>query len=159
MSLLCSNFAFLEHVKTEFTSLYKEKRIEKANAYGLDKDFGPHLRSAMHYYNSNSERLRREAKVENLVKQIESMKAVMGRNINLALERGENLQELVEKSDQTRRDSLVFKKRGDHLKKIMMWQNMKYSFVLGGLAFGLVWLFVSCMCGLNLSRCIPNQGS
>jgi hypothetical protein len=146
-------------VKTEFTSLYKERRIENANAYGLDKDFGPHLRSAMHYYNSNSERLRREAKVENLAKQIESMKAVMGRNINLALERGENLNKLVEKSDQTRRDSLVFKKRGEHLKKTMMWQNMKYSFFLGGLAFGLVWLFVSCMCGLNLSRCIPNQGN
>lgn len=146
-------------MKTEFTSLYKERRIEKANAYGLDKDFGPHLRSAMHYYNSNSERLRREAKVENLVKQIESMKAVMGRNINLALEREGNLHKLVEKSDQTRRDSLVFKKRGEHLKKITMWQNMKYSLFLGGLAFGLVWLFVSCMCGLNLSRCIPNQGS
>lgn len=146
-------------MKTEFTSLYKERHIEKANAYGLDKDFGPHLRSAMHYYNSNSERLRREAKVENLVKQIESMKAVMGRNINLALEREGNLHKLVEKSDQTRRDSLVFKKRGEHLTKIMLWQNMKYSFFLGGLAFGLVWLFVSCMCGLNLSRCIPNQGS
>jgi hypothetical protein len=146
-------------VKTEFTSLYKEQRIEKANAYGLDKDFSPHLRSAMHYYNSNSERLRREAKVENLVKQIESMKTVMGRNINLALERGENLQMLADKSDQMRRDTQVFKKRGSHLKKTMMWQNTKYSFFLGGLVVGLVWLFVSCICGLNFSRCIPKQGS
>lgn len=146
-------------MKTEFTSLYKERRIEKANAYGLDKDFGPHLRSAMHYYNSNIERLRREAKVENLVKQIESLKTVMGRNINLALERGENLQMLAEKSDQMRRDTQVFKKRGNHLKKTMMWQNTKYSFFLGGLAVGLVWLLMSCICGLNFSRCIPKQGS
>jgi hypothetical protein len=157
--LYSRNFAFLEHVKTEFTSLYKERRIEKANAYGLDKDFGPHLRSAMHFYNSNGERLRREAKVEDLVKQIESMKTVMGRNIHLALERGENLDSLVEKSDKMQKDSLVFKKRGNQLMKIMRWQNVKYSCLLGGLVICLVWVFVSCLCGFNLSRCISNQGS
>jgi hypothetical protein len=157
--LLSRNFAFLELVNTEFTSLYKERRIEKANAYGLDKDFGPHLRSAMHYYNSNGERLRREAKVEDLVKQIESMKTVMGRNIHLALERGENLDNLVEKSDKMQKDSLVFKKRGNQLKKTIRWQNMKYACCLGGLVICLVWFFVSCLCGLNLSRCIQDKGS
>jgi hypothetical protein len=157
--LYSRNFAFLEHVKTEFTSLYKDRRIEKANAYGLDKDFGPHLRSAMHFYNSNGERLRRDAKVEDLVKQIESMKTVMGRNIHLALERGENLESLVEKSDKMQKDSLVFKKRGNQLMKIMRWQNMKYTCCLWGLGIGLVWFFVSCLCGLNLARCIPDKES
>lgn len=154
-STCCSCFLFLQHVRDEFRSLYKERRIEKANAYGLDKDFGPHLRSAMHYYNTNHEKFQREAKVEDLRLQMESLKVIMGRNITLLLERGENLEMLVDKSNQMMGDTAVFKKRSRQLRSLMQWQYYKTSCLLTFLVIGVVWLGLSCVCGFNFSRCIP----
>lgn len=154
---LCSCFQFLEHVRDEFRSLYKERRIEKANAYGLDKDFGPHLRSAMHYYNTNREKLQRDSTVEDLRLQVESLKVIMGRNITLLLERGENLEALVDKSNQMMGDTQVFKKRSRQLKTRMRWQYHKNSCLLAFLVIGVVWIGLSCVCGFNFSRCIPHN--
>jgi len=149
----------LQHVKDEFRSLYKERRIEKANAYGLNKDFSPHLRSAMHYYNTNSTKFAREAKVGGLLEQVESMKLVMGRNINLLLERGEQLDMLVDKSNQMMDDTAVFKKRSGQLKSQMRWQYYKNSCLCMFLVAGIIWLGLSCACGFNFSRCIPDKSS
>jgi len=149
----------LQHIRDEFRSLYKEKRIEKVNAYGLDKDFGPHIRSAMHYYNTNREKFAREAKVEELRQQVESMKLVMGRNINLLLDRGEQLDMLVDKSNQMMDDTAVFKKRSGQLKSQMRWRYYKNSCLCMFLVAGIIWLGLSCMCGFNFSRCIPDKSS
>lgn len=157
--LIYSCFKFLQHVRDEFRSLYKERRIEKANAYGLDKDFGPHLRSAMHYYNTNREKLAREAKVEGLLEQMESMKLVMGRNINLLLERGEQLDMLVDKSNEMMDGTSVFKKRSGQLKSQMRWRYFKNSCLCTALAVVALWFFLSCACGFNFSRCIPDKHS
>lgn len=150
-------FKFLNHVKDEFRSLYRERRIEKANAYGLDKDFGPHLRSAMHYYNTNSTKFARETKVEALKAQVESMKDVMGRNIQLQLDRGEQIDSLVEKSSQMMDDTKVFKKRSGQLKSQMRWRYYKNSVVCMFLVVGLIWLIASGICSFNFSRCIPDK--
>lgn len=152
-------FKFLNHVKDEFRSLYKERRIKRAHAYGLDKDFGPHLRSAMHYYNSNLLNLAREAKVEGLREQVESMKLVMGRNINLLLQRGEQLDALEEKSKVLMEDTEVFKKRSSQLKSHMWWQYYKTSCLLMFLVVGVIWLIFSSICGFNFSRCMPSNSS
>jgi vesicle-associated membrane protein 7 len=152
-------FLFLHHAKDEFRSLYKERKIEKANAYGLNKDFGPHLRSAMHYYNTNREKLARDAQVADLQDQIESMKMVMGRNINLLLQKGEQLDMLVDKSNQMMDDTSVFKKRSGQLKSQMRWRYYKNSCLCSVLAFVAIWFFLSCACGFNFSRCIPDNSS
>jgi vesicle-associated membrane protein 7 len=152
-------FLFLHHAKDEFRSLYKERKIEKANAYGLNKDFGPHLRSAMHYYNTNREKLARDAQVADLQDQIESMKMVMGRNINLLLQKGEQLDMLVDKSNQMMDDTSVFKKRSGQLKSQMRWRYYKSSCLCSVLAFVAIWFFLSCACGFNFSRCIPDNSS
>jgi vesicle-associated membrane protein 7 len=152
-------FLFLHHAKDEFRSLYKERKIEKANAYGLNKDFGPHLRSAMHYYNTNREKLARDAQVADLQDQIESMKMVMGRNINLLLQKGEQLDMLVDKSNQMMDNTSVFKKRSGQLKSQMRWRYYKNSCLCSVLAFVAIWFFLSCACGFNFSRCIPDNSS
>ena len=113
----------------------------------------------MHYYNANREKFQREAKVEDLREQVENMKTIMGRNINLVLERGENLEMLMDKSNQMVEDTAVFKKRSGQLKSRMRWQYYKYSCLLTFLVIGVVWLGLSCVCGFTFSRCIPDGSS
>lgn len=113
----------------------------------------------MHYYNTNREKLARDEKVQDLQEQVESMKLVMGRNINLLLERGEQLDMLVDKSNQMMDDTSVFKKRSGQLKSQMRWRYYKNSILCTALAIVAVWFILSCACGFNFSRCIPDNSS
>lgn len=105
------NFAFLEHVEKEFRRLHKPNRIKDANAYSLDATFKPNVRDAMHHYNTNHKSLAREESVQNVMAKVQDLKEVMNRNINLLLERGNQLDELLDKSDLLQQDAKVFKKK------------------------------------------------
>ena len=119
------NFVFLEHVQKEFTKLFKPDRISKANAYSLDKIFKPNMRSAMHYYNINHQSLAREESVQKVMAKVQDLKEVMNRNINLLLERGENLDALLDKSDLLQEDAKVFKKKS----RVMLRQQQRKYYV------------------------------
>jgi hypothetical protein len=105
------NFAFLDHICADFTKQYRKSRIEKANAYALDKAFTPKVRTAMHYHNVNHKTIAQEERVKKLLTKVDYMKRVMGVSINLLLEKGENLQKLVQKSDELETDAKIFRKK------------------------------------------------
>eukprot|EP00934_Nitzschia_sp_Nitz4_P006628 Nitzschia sp. Nitz4//scaffold3_size479765//123077//123949//NITZ4_000053-RA/size479765-processed-gene-0.65-mRNA-1//1//CDS//3329550617//6618//frame0 len=131
-------FAFLQAVNRDFVSTYTARRIRNCNAYAMDKDFKPTLRSTLDYYNLNRAKLSRDQKINALMAQIEDMKAVLGRNITLLLERETKIDRLVEKSERTRRDSLIFKKKSIRVKRELRQKSYKLWFLIAGLIATLI---------------------
>ena len=136
------NFAFLQAVAGDFTAFYSARRIRNCNAYALDKEFRPKMRSALDYYNTNAKTLSRDTKINALMSQVEDMRTVLGRNLQLLIDREVRIDRLVEKSQQTRRDSLVFMQKSIRLKREARNKSMKLSLLIGGSFLLLVLIFI-----------------
>jgi hypothetical protein len=63
--------------------------------------------------------------------EVDSLKQIMGRNINMIIERGEKVENLQGESKKLAEMAAVFKKNSKKLKKQMLWQNAKYGMVVG----------------------------
>lgn len=87
----------------------------------------------MDYYNVNRTTLSRDHKINALVAQVEDMKTVLGRNITLLLEREGKIDRLMQKSEQTRRDSMVFKRKSIRMKKEARQKSYKLWFLIAGM--------------------------
>ena len=151
------NFAFLNRMYVEFTRLYSEKRIQGANAYGMEKTFRPNMRSAMHYYNVNHDKISQEPKVAKLITQVQDLTKIMGIHMNLLLERGETLESMAVRSDELQDEAQVFYKRSKVMKRHQRRRYYKSMFLWGGFIgvivlalFGLLFIRI---CGIDLSKC------
>ena len=155
-----SNFNFLEGLETDFTKEYKESRIAKAKALGLQKKFLPSIRSKMHYYNTNHTKLCREQKVQNMLDKIDDMKTVLNKNIRLLVRRQEEqLDDMLELSTSMKRDSVVFKKRAEVLLVSQKRKRaMQYCFMTT-FGLGLCYLLLAAGCGFTLAACREKQPS
>ena len=149
----CSNFAFLQAVARDFTARYTPRKINNANAYAMEKDFAPNMRTSMHYYNTNQTRLSRDEEINRLLTKVEDLKAVLGKNLTLLLEREEKLESLVQKSEQTRIDSMVFKKRTKQVRRQNFIQSNKLTIMIVVGALMLIYIIVTAKCGLTFKKC------
>lgn len=154
------NFGFLQAIARDFGGKYTKRRIKNANSYALDKDFKPVLRSQMHHYNVHRQQIMQEEnpQIDNLLAQVEDLKSVLGRNLNLLLERDEYIDNLMDKATQARRDSLVFKKKSVRVKKQ---SQMKEYKMCGLIIFGIfmfVYLVLISACGFDFKYCRRQEG-
>lgn len=117
----------------DFSAKYSARRIRNCNAYALDKDFRPSMRTTLDYYNKNANTLSRDQKINALIAQVEDMKSLLGRNITLLLERETRIDRLVESSNQARRDSLLFKRQSLRMKREMRNKSYKLWFLIAGI--------------------------
>ena len=82
------------------------------------------------------------------------MKHVLGRNINLLLEREQKLDRLVNKSNQLKEETQVFKKRAQQVKKQESWKNYKYAALILFIIMIFIYLILATACGgVTLSGC------
>eukprot|EP00545_Synedropsis_sp_CCMP1620_P003447 CAMPEP_0119009956 /NCGR_PEP_ID=MMETSP1176-20130426/4702_1 /TAXON_ID=265551 /ORGANISM="Synedropsis recta cf, Strain CCMP1620" /LENGTH=267 /DNA_ID=CAMNT_0006962541 /DNA_START=67 /DNA_END=870 /DNA_ORIENTATION=- len=154
------NFDFLDGLETHFTKEYKESRIAKAKRLGFQKKFLPSLRSKMHYFNVNHTKLARDAKVQTLLNKIEDMKSVLDSNIRLVLRnQEEQLDEMVERSSEMKRESVVFKKRADILLQSNKRKQKMRCFVYGIFGVACFYLLLAAGCGFTFSACRVRQSS
>jgi hypothetical protein len=63
--------------------------------------------------------------------EIDSLKQIMARNIDMIIDRGEKTGQLEKESKQLNEMAAVFKKNSKKLKRHMLWQNAKHGLVLG----------------------------
>jgi Synaptobrevin len=143
----CSNFAFLQQIQTEFAKQNRWRRISTANAYALDKTFAPNFRSAIHYYNSNHSKLRQDDKIRALTAKVEDMKAVMGRNIELSLQRAAKLESMIEKTDEMQMATQVFYKKAKVVKKQRVRKLYRVYITLAAVVVGLLYFLLVPYCG------------
>ncbi|KAL3903740.1 MAG: hypothetical protein SGILL_010332 [Bacillariaceae sp.] len=150
------NFAYLQALAHDFGGRYSKRRIRNANTYGMDKDFKPMMRSTMHHYNINREDLMREANVNQLLAKVEDLKNVLGRNMELLLERDQQLDSLMDKATQARRDSMVFKKKTVKAKKVMMMKSYKMWFLICMSLTVFFYVIITSICGFGFQHCRNN---
>jgi Synaptobrevin len=145
-----SNFAFLQQIQTEFTKQNRARRIANANAYGMDKKFSPYFRSTVHYYNVNHGKLRQEEKVTKLLAQVEDMKEIMGRNIQLSMRRAANMEKLVGISESLELDTEVFYKRAKTDLKRRQRKYFRVYLTMVVMALTVLYMILVGVCGWSL---------
>ena len=140
-------------IEQEFTKMFRSGRINTANAYSLTNNFSPTMRSSMHYHNIHAKEIRQDDKVKALLIRTENIRTVMGRNLNMILERGEKFNTLLSKSEALNKDAQVFKKKSKQAKNMM---QRKYYFWYAICALVLaVFLYMTVVstCGIRLEYC------
>ena len=111
----------------------------------------------MDYYNTNRATLGRDEKVNQLMAQVEDMKTVLGRNIQLMLEREHKVNSLLETSEQARKDSLVFRKKSIYMKRQQRAKNRKLWCLIAGILLVIVYTIITTFCGFRLQKCISSD--
>lgn len=108
-----------------FNDKFKEQAMQAKTSYALNDQFKPILKEKMTYYNSE-----KANKFKNIRDKIEETKDLMIQNIDKALERGEKLDILVEKTGDLNQNSQTFKNNAKKLKNQVWWQNFKICIMI-----------------------------
>ncbi len=101
------NYSFLDDAESKFSKSYAAFQVTKAKAYGMEKNFSKELAKLVYFYNENRSTMVRQEKVDVLLNKVNDLKCIMGRNIDMVLEREGKLVELVEQSDSMLKDTEV----------------------------------------------------
>jgi Synaptobrevin len=156
---LFSAFAFLEAVQTDLLKKFRTNRIQRCKAMDLDADFKPTLRTTIHHYNVHAASIGREQKTQALMTQVQDLKQVMGRNIQLMLDNTTKVDILLDKSDSMMADANMFKKRA---KVSRQKQRQKYYMMTGicvVLGFFMLYMVMIGVCGVGLTQCRASSSS
>ncbi|KAL7505375.1 hypothetical protein ACHAXN_002870 [Cyclotella atomus] len=141
------NFNCLDDARNKFTSSYSPAKITKAKAYEMDKAFRRELGKIVHYYNENRTKFARQDKVNKMLDQIDDLTKVLGRNIDMVLEREAKLEDLVQQSESMMEDTKVFQRRSVKLKKKARRDYLKWYLVAGAVGVLMVFRIVAGMLG------------
>lgn len=136
------SLAFLERVKLDFKKRYGGGKADTAVTKSLSKEFGPIMKEHMKYIMDHVDEIGKLLKVK---AQVSEVKSIMLENIDKALDRGENLTILADKTENLRSQAQDFKKQGTQIRRKMWYQNMKIKLVVLGILLLLVliiWLSV-----------------
>ncbi|KAK4265753.1 hypothetical protein QN277_026767 [Acacia crassicarpa] len=136
------SIAFLERVKADFKKRYGGGKADTAVGKSLNKEFGPAMKEHMKYIIDHAEEIEKLIKVK---AQVSEVKSIMLENIDKAIDRGENLTILADKTETLKSQAQDFKKQGTQIRRKMWYQNMKIKLVVLGILLLLVlviWLSV-----------------
>ena len=152
------NFTYLQDIQKSFSSQYSLTKIQRVNAYAMDKSFSPVVTSHMHHFNVHRNELRNENRVKEMTSRVETLKGALDENIKLLLKRDTYIDNLVEQSNDLMIESKVFSKQGDKLKKVMRKKTRLYRMILVAFGACLFYFMLSAMCGFDLSACRASEG-
>ncbi|KAG6668114.1 hypothetical protein I3843_01G140500 [Carya illinoinensis] len=136
------SIAFLERMKADFRKRYGGGKADTAMAKSLNKEFGPIMKEHMKYIIDHAEEIEKLLKVK---AQVSEVKSIMLENIDKALDRGEHLANIVDKTEDLRKQAQLYKEKGTQIRRKMWYQNMKIKLVVLGILFLLVliiWLSI-----------------
>eukprot|EP00730_Choanoeca_flexa_P008320 TRINITY_DN12475_c0_g9_i2.p1 TRINITY_DN12475_c0_g9~~TRINITY_DN12475_c0_g9_i2.p1 ORF type:complete len:253 (+),score=47.67 TRINITY_DN12475_c0_g9_i2:41-760(+) len=117
-------FAFLAQISKDF-SPYKNG-AHKAIAYGYNREFSPVLQRQMAAYSKNGG-------ADPLAKargEVDAVKNVMVENIQKVLQRGEQIDIMVDKAEDLEGEAKRFQTSARKLKNKMWWQNQRFCLLL-----------------------------
>lgn len=111
-------FNFLEHIKSEYTENYRDKRSLK--------DLKQFMNERVEFYSSNPT----ADKLLNLSSKIEEIKEITHQNINDLITRGENIKDIQEKALRLSGSAVLFQKQTDQVRCTLCKKNMKMNIYL-----------------------------
>lgn len=123
-------YAFLAEIKRKFQSGTMAMRAVTPRSHELDGEFGMVLGQNMEKFskpaNDNLSMLR---------SQVDEVKDVMTQNIEKVLERGERLDDLVDKTNDLEASAQTFQKTATKLRRKYWWKNTKMMMILAVVIF------------------------
>ncbi|KAA3456202.1 vesicle-associated membrane protein 724-like protein [Gossypium australe] len=129
------SIAFLERMKVDFKKRYGGGKADTAMAKSLNKEFGPVLKEHKKYIIEHAEEIEKLLKVK---AQVSEVKSIMLENIDKAIDRGESLTTLAEKTENLHDQAQAYKKQGTKIRRKMWYRNMKIKMVVLGILLLLV---------------------
>jgi vesicle-associated membrane protein 72 len=87
-----------------------------------------------------------QEKINAVKKQIEDTRLVMADNIDKVLERGERLDDVMDKSEAMKDTANTFRQKGKGLRRKMWWQNMKMKLIIAAVVIVLILLLFFGIC-------------
>lgn len=132
------NFAFLDDIETVVrgSSLYKPNYFAKV------------LEQKMEFYNNPKNDI-----TSAIQQKIDDAKDIMTENIGKILDRGDNLDNLLGKSDDILKKSDTFRTRANDLKTQMCWNQWKYILMIFGAVIVIILIILMIICNPNFSKC------
>ena len=119
----------------------------------MEKSFSIDIRMTMHKYNIDPNAGKAHS-VAALHAQVEDLKNVMGQNIYILLQRGENLESIVDRAGSLEQMANVFKKRTKRVHNEMKTKSIKYKLCIGFTVFMVCYIVGASFCGVYYQHCI-----
>ncbi|KAJ1691889.1 hypothetical protein LUZ63_016044 [Rhynchospora breviuscula] len=134
--------ACLDRIKDDFLKKYGGGKAATAQANGL-KEFGSKIKEEMKYCMEHKEEVSKLARVQ---QQVDEVKGIMLENIDKALNRGTQLEVLVDKTDTLRDQASEYRQKGTQLRKKMWIQNMKVKLIVFAIIIALILIIILSVC-------------
>ncbi|CAK6974176.1 vesicle-associated membrane protein 7 [Scomber scombrus] len=144
-------FSFLSEVKKRFQTTYGS-RAQTALPYAMNSEFSSTLAAQMKHHSDP----RGSDRVTETQMQVDDLKGIMVRNIDLVAQRGEKLELLIDKTENLVDSSVTFKTTSRNLARAMCMKNLKLTIVIVLVCLVVLYIIVSAACGgLTWHSCDP----
>ncbi|XP_062596666.1 vesicle-associated membrane protein 8-like isoform X1 [Saccostrea cucullata] len=124
-------YAYLAEIKRKFQSGTLSMRAVSAGHHELDSDFGFIMAQDMEKFSKPGA----GDHVSALRSQVDDVKNVMTQNIERVLDRGERLENLIDKTEELEASSSQFQKTAKKIRKKYWWKNTKMMIIIGVVVF------------------------
>lgn len=138
-------YTMLDEVYRSFVGMFGV-RWEHANAYDLNKDFHRTLLAIGERYEHNH-RASGDKALANVKNQIADVTTIISDNIKVALERGEHLESLLDKTDDLTETSTTFRKKTQVVRRKMWWSLARVWVLIAVIVVIVIYIGVSVGCG------------
>ncbi|KAI3351266.1 hypothetical protein L3Q82_005818 [Scortum barcoo] len=118
-------FSFLSEVKKRFQTTYGS-RAQTALPYAMNSEFSSTLAAQMKHHSDP----RGSDRLTETQMQVDDLKGIMVRNIDLVAQRGEKLELLIDKTENLVDSSVTFKTTSRNLARAMCMKNLKLTVVI-----------------------------
>jgi len=146
-------FTLLDNLKRDFTEAYGD-RARSAVAYSFNADFERTIAHHMDAANVVGESAGSE-KISLIHEEIEQVKQVMIKNIELLLERGERIELLVQKTEELDLHAMQFHRSTRSLHRSFRCANLRLSIIILFFILAVLYVIGASACGgLVLPKCI-----
>uniref|UniRef100_A0A3Q3D447 Vesicle-associated membrane protein 7 n=1 Tax=Hippocampus comes TaxID=109280 RepID=A0A3Q3D447_HIPCM len=135
-------FSFLSEIKRRFQTTYGS-RAQTALPYAMNSEFSSTLAAQMKHHSDP----RGSDRLTETQMQVDDLKGIMVRNIDLVAQRGEKLELLIDKTENLVDSSVTFKTTSRNLARAMCMKNLKLTFVVVLVCLVIIYIIVSASCG------------
>ncbi|KAL5206776.1 hypothetical protein ABZP36_034985 [Zizania latifolia] len=135
--------ALLDMIKEDFNKRYAGGKAATAAANSLTRDFGPRLREQMQYCMNHPEEVSRLSKVK---AQVSEVKGIMMENIDKVIDRGQQMDTLVSRTEHLHDQAADFRQQGTRMRRKMWYQNMKIKLIVLGIIIALILIIILSVC-------------
>ncbi|NXI01412.1 VAMP7 protein, partial [Pachycephala philippinensis] len=118
-------------------------RAQTALPYAMNSEFSSVLAAQLKYHSES----RGPDQVAETQAQIDELKGIMVRNIDLVAQRGEKLELLIDKTENLVDSSVTFKTTSRNLARAMCMKNLKLTIVIIIVSIVILYIILSAVCG------------